>query len=175
MAKTREEKKQIIKDLAEKIKKAKSVVFTNFDSLTVAESMDLRKKLKDEKGEYYVAKKTLLSLALNENGIKGVDVKSFAGKIAAVFGYEDEVAPASVIDKFRKGHEEKINFVGGLLDGKFMDAVTVGSLAKLPSKTELQAKVVGSLNAPLSGLVNTLVGNLRNLVYALKAIEETKK
>lgn len=174
MAKTREEKKQIIKDLAEKIKKAKSVVFTNFDGLTVAESIELRKKLKEEKSEYYVAKKTLLSLALYEDGIEEVDVKSFEGKIAVAFGYEDEVAPASVIDKFRKEHEEKINFIGGILDRKFMDAAAVSSLAKLPSKAELQAKVVGSLNAPLSGLVNALAGNLRNLVYVLKAIEETK-
>ena len=98
MAKTREEKKKIINDLAGKIKKAKSIIFTNFNGLTVAEGSELRKRLKEEDSEYYVAKKTLLSLALSKEGIKDVDVKNFDGKVAAVFGYEDEVSPASVID-----------------------------------------------------------------------------
>lgn len=64
--------------------------------------------------------------------------------------------------------------LGGILEGKFVDAAAVKTLAKLPGKQELLAKMVGSLNAPLSGFVNVLAGNLRSFVYALNAIAKSK-
>ena len=90
------------------------------------------------------------------------------------FGYEDEVVPAKIVDEFKKTHEEQINFIGGVLENNFLSAEKIQELAKLPSKQELYAKIVGSLNAPISGFVNVLAGNMRNLVYVLKAIEEKK-
>ncbi len=173
MAKSKEQKKEILEGLKDKIGKSKSIVFTKFDGLQVKENEELRNKLKEENSEYYVAKKTLLDLALKDSDTK-VDVQSFDGKIATVFGYEDEVAPAKIIDEFKKDREDKIEFLGGILEGKFLSPEEVTALAKLPSKQELYAKIVGSLNAPVSGFVNVLAGNLRNLVYVLKAIEEKK-
>jgi len=67
-----------------------------------------------------------------------------------------------------------VSFLGGILEGKFLSKEEVLALAKLPSKQELYAKVVGSLNAPISGFVNVLAGNIRGLVNVLKAIEEKK-
>ncbi len=174
MAKTKEQKKQIIKDLADKIKKSKSVVFVSFDKLAVKDNENLRNELRKEDSEYYVAKKTLMDLALKNSGIKDVQVKEFAGQTAVVFGYKDEVAPAKIVDKFKKDKEGKIEFVGGILENEFIDAATVSELAKLPSKHELYAKIIGSINAPISGFVNALAGNLRNLVYVLKAVENNK-
>ncbi|PIV52072.1 50S ribosomal protein L10, partial [Candidatus Falkowbacteria bacterium CG02_land_8_20_14_3_00_36_14] len=69
----------------------------------------------------------------------------------------------------------KIDFLGGILENKFISAEEVSNLAKLPSKQELYAKIVGSIKSPLRGLVNALSGNFRNLVYVLKAIAESKK
>jgi len=179
MPKTKEQKKEILKDIKDKIDKAKSVIFTNFNGLEAKENEELRKKLRKEDGEYYVAKKTLLDIAFRDLKIDQLKIKDFAGKVAAVFGYNDEVTPARIINDFRKSHslkkesgEEKINFIGGVLEGRFISADTVNELAELPSKKELLAKVVGSINSPISGLVNSLAGNLRNLVYVLKAIEE---
>jgi len=174
MAKTKEQKGQILRDLTDKISKSKSIVFTKFSGLGVKESEAIRKELGVEKGEYYVAKKTLMNLAFKDLKIKDLELKSFDGQIAAVFGYEDEVAPAKVIDKFKKEYEDKIEFVGGILKNKFITADEVGNLAKLPSREELYAKIVGSINAPISGFVNALAGNLRNLVYVLKAVGEKK-
>ncbi len=175
MAKAREQKKQIIKNLTEKINQAKSVIFVNFNKLGVKENEDLRNSLHAVKGEYYVAKKTLVDLALKDAKIQNVKVKEFAGQIAAVFGYGDEVAPAKIVDKFKQDKEGKIEFVGGILENEFIDVTTVSELAKLPSKPELYAKIVGSINAPVSGFVNVLAGNLRGLVYVLSAIENKKK
>jgi len=176
MPKSREQKKEILRDLNEKVSKAKSVVFTKFSRLTVKENENLRKELRKENSEYYVAKKTLINLAFKDSKIDGVDTRGFEGQIAAVFGYKDEVAPAKVVDKFKKSMEdkEKIIFLGGILENNYIDAEKVKALAVLPSKEELYAKLVGTLNAPISGFVNAMAGNLKNLVYVLKAIEAKK-
>ncbi len=174
MPKTKEQKKQILKDLAEKISRAKSIIFTKFNKLSVKESEELRRELRSEDGEYYVAKKTLMDLALKDLKMEGLDAKKFEGQIATVFGFGDEMAPIKIIDKFGKEREEKIGFVGGILEKKLLTAEEMAELAKLPGKKELYAKIVGSINAPISGFVNALAGNLRNLVYVLKAIENKK-
>lgn len=172
MAKNREQKRTILAELSDKIGRSKSIVFTKFDALGVKENEELRKKLAAEDSEYLVTKKTLLKIALENNGLNDVNPRDFDGRIAAVFGYSDEVAPAKVVDEFRKTREQKINFVGGILEHKFLSAQDVQSLAKLPSKQELYAQIVGSLNAPISGFVNVLAGNIRGLVNVLKAIED---
>jgi len=176
MPRTKAQKRTILKELTEKINKAKSIVFTKFSGLTVKENEDLRLKLRQEDNEYYVAKKTLFALALKDKAIAGLDVKTFDGQIAAVFGYADEVAPAKIVAQFKqdKEKENKIEFIGGILENKFINAAEVLSLSQLPSQRELYAKIVGSIKAPVSGLVNALAGNLRSLVYVLRAIEEKK-
>ncbi len=174
MPKTKEQKKAILGELSEKASRAKSVVFTKFEKLNVAESEALRRRLKAEGSEYFVAKKTLLNLAFKETHPE-VSLGELDGKVAAVFGFNDEVAPAKVVDDFKKGlEEERIFFLGGILENRFISKMDVESLAKLPSKQELLSKLVGSLNAPASGFVNVLAGNLRGLVCALKAIGEKK-
>ncbi len=176
MPKSKVQKQEILRSLEKKIGEAKSIVFAGFNALGVKDNESLRDQLRQENGEYYVAKKTLLGLALKNQGMDGLDTKSLDGKIAAVFSYGDEVAAAKVLDKFRQDKEksDKLNFIGGILEGKLLTKEEIEALAKLPSKQELYAKLVGSINAPVSGFVNALAGNLRNLVYVLKAIEEKK-
>lgn len=174
MAKNKEQKKEIVRTLKTHIEKAKSIVFANFDALEVKENEILRKNLKKENSEYMVAKKTLMNLAFVDTKIDNLNVKDFEGRVAAIFGYEDEVAPAKIVGEFKKTHEDNIDFLGGILENKYLNKEEVTALAKLPSKQELYAKIVGSLNAPVSGFVNVLAGNLRGLVNVLKAIEEKK-
>jgi large subunit ribosomal protein L10 len=174
MPKTKNEKKGILKKLEEKISQSKSVVFAGFDSLGVKENQELREKLGEENNEYLVAKKTLIKLAFEKQGYKDIDMESLSGKVATVFAYDDEISAAKIIDNFRKDKEEKLYFLGGLYEGKMINQQEITALAKLPSREELYAKIVGSINAPVSGLVNVLAANLRNFVYVLKAIEEKK-
>ncbi|MFH1523047.1 MAG: 50S ribosomal protein L10 [Patescibacteria group bacterium] len=174
MAKTKEQKEEILRNLKDKIEKSKSVVFTKFDGLEVKDNENLRKELKNENSEYYVAKKTLLNLAFKDSKYDNINIKDLEGKIATVFGYEDEVAPAKIVNKYKKELNNAIDFIGGILENKYISAEKVNELAKLPSKQELYARVVGSINAPVSGFVNALAGNIRNLVNVLKAIEEKK-
>ncbi len=172
MAKTRQQKQDTVQDLVQGIKDSKAVVFANFQGLKVSESEELRQQCREQKIKYLASKKTLLKKALKEAGFD-VDTKIFEGGVATVLGTEDEVAPAQIIDKFAKDHEV-VTIFGGILEGQFIDAIKVGELAKLPSKQELLGRLVGSINAPVSGFVNVLAGNIRNLVNVLNAVKESK-
>jgi large subunit ribosomal protein L10 len=175
MPKTKLQKAEILRTLDEKIKKAKSVVFAEFDTLGVKDNEELRGNLKKVDSEYLVAKKTLLNIAFKDSKLGDFDIKKdFSGKMAVIFGYSDEVAPAKAIDDFSQKKEDKIRLVAGILENKLLSEAEVNALAKLPSKDELYAKIVGSLNAPVSGLVNVLSGNIRGLLNVLKAIEQNK-
>lgn len=173
MAKTKVQKKAALDGLQTSVDNMKSAVFVNFSGIPVKEINTLRNSCKDENVGYTVAKKTLLKKVLKEKGFKGIDEQAFDGEVATVIGFEDEVAPARLVSKFAKEHE-KMKIIGGVLEGEIIGNEKVIALAKLPSKQELMAKVVGSIAAPLSGFVNVLQGNLRGLVYTLYAIKEKK-
>ncbi|HZJ41410.1 MAG TPA: 50S ribosomal protein L10 [Patescibacteria group bacterium] len=176
MPKNKQQKEEIVKSLKEKIAQAKSVVFAGFNALGVKDNEDLRTKLREENSEYYVAKKTLLEKAFADSDIKDLDTRKYEGKVAAIFSYEDEVASAKILGEFKKDKEkkDKILFLGGILENKLLSREQVEALSLLPSKNELYAKMVGSMNAPISGFVNVLAGNLRGLANVLKAISEKK-
>ncbi len=175
MPKNKIQKGEIFRTLNEKIKKSKSMVFAGFNAFGVKDNENLRDQLRATGSEYYVAKKTLMNLALKENNLD-INVRDFDGKVAAIFSYEDEVAPAKVLGTFRKDKDKegRIFFLGGILEGKLLSKQQVEALSELPSKLELQSRLVGTLNAPISGFVNVLGGTLRSLVTVLKAIEEKK-
>lgn len=174
MAKSKTQKQAELKVLTERAEQAKAVVFANFSGLGVKASEALRHALRAEQAEMLVAKKTLIDLAFKSSNLEGFSARKMEGQVAAVFGYGDEVTPAKLVAKFKKEYEGKLDFAGGVLEGRFINAAEVAELAKLPSKQELLGQLVGTLNAPVSGFVNALAGNLRNLVYVLKAIEEQK-
>ena len=121
-------------------------------------------------------KKTLLEKAFKDSKIEDLKTREYEGKVAAIFSYEDEVASAKILGEFRKDKEkqDKIFFLGGILENKLLSKDQVEALSLLPSKQELYTKMVGSLNAPISGFVNVLAGNLRGLVTVLKAVSEKK-
>lgn len=179
MPKNKIQKGEIFRDLNERIKKSKSLVFAGFNAFGVKDNEELRDKLRDAGGEYYVVKKTLMNLALKENNLD-VNIKDFDGKVAVIFSYEDEVAPAKILGNFRKEKDKDkdkagcIFFLGGILEGKFLSKKEVEALSELPSKIELYGRLVGSINAPIFGFVSVLAGNLRGLVTVLKAIEAKK-
>ncbi|MBI2436969.1 MAG: 50S ribosomal protein L10 [Candidatus Magasanikbacteria bacterium] len=172
MAKSKQSKEASMQSLIQGLKTAKSAVFANFQGLKVSESEELRAKCIAQNITYFASKKTLLKRALKDLELD-VDTKVFEGGVAVVLGNEDEVAPAQIIANFAKDHE-LVKLFGGVLEGKFIDSAKVVELSKLPSKQELYAKLVGTMNAPVSGFVNVLAGNLRGLVRVLSAIQETK-
>jgi len=172
MPKSKQQKQEIVDALAQKLGRMKSVVFTSVSGYTMSDADTLRKKGAAEGVDFLVTKKTLLVRALEKNNIP-LTKDLVEGSILTAIGYKDEVAPAKIIKAFSKDREG-IKMVAGILEGSFVDAQAVKQLADLPSRQELLAKLVGSLNAPASGFVNVLVGNVRGLVRVLSAIQETK-
>lgn len=172
MAKTRQQKEQALVNLTDDLKNSKSAVFANFQGLKVKDSEELRQKCRESNISYIASKKTLLRNALKDLKLD-VDTKNFEGGVAVILGKEDEVAPAQIIANFAKKHEI-VSIFGGILEGNFIDSKKVNELAKLPNKEQMLAKVVATINAPISGFVNVLAGNIRNLANVLNAIKDTK-
>jgi len=173
MAKSRIQKKDIVDSAVEKFKTMKSAAFTSISGFTMAQADELRQTAKEQGVEIFIMKKTLLALAVQEAGLEDVDPKSFKGSILTAVSYDDEVSAAKVLKEFSKKNEEFV-FAAGVLEGRGLTAQEVTQLASLPSKEELLSKLVGSLNAPVSGFVNVLAGNLRGLVTVLDAVREQK-
>lgn len=170
---TKSQKIELVKKLTEKIKVAKSAVFVDYKGLKVKDSTELKKSLRAEGVEYIVVRKTLLDIALKNAGIEGVSVKGMEGQVAISISNVDEVAAAKIIDIFAKTNEN-VKFLGGVLGNQVLSAAEVKALAKIPSKEQLLGQLVGTLNAPISGFVNVLAGNLRGLVQVLNAVKEQK-
>jgi large subunit ribosomal protein L10 len=173
MAKTRSQKELTLKELVDSLKRSKSVVFADFRNLTVGDATALRRKARKDNVGIVVAKKTLMRLAFKEAGFEGIDPSVMEGAVLLALGYDDEVAPARVAAEFGKDHES-LKIVAGVLERKLVTAAAIKELAKLPSKSQLIAQVVGSIKAPLTGLVNVLQGNLRGLVTVIGAIKDQK-
>lgn len=170
MAVSRAKKEEVVKELGEKLSRQKSMVFADFTGLKVKDLSDLKAKLRQSNSEFKVAKKTLMRVAFKEKGID-LDPKTLAGEAALVMGYADEVAPAKVIYEFSRDNQN-IKILGGILENNILTAAQVTSLAQLPSKQELLAKVVGSISAPSRNFVGVLQGNIRNLVSVLSQIKK---
>ncbi|HAT73826.1 MAG: 50S ribosomal protein L10 [Candidatus Moranbacteria bacterium GW2011_GWF2_36_839] len=169
---TRLQKEELVKSLAQKLKDSKAVVFSDFKGLAVKDMTVLRNELREKGIDFKVLKKTLISIALKDAGIE-MDLKKMEGQIAIAVSQGDEVEAAKIIAKMAKVNEN-LKIAGGILGKKILSTEEVMALSKLPSKDELLAKLVGTLNAPVSGFVNVLAGNLRGLVQVLKAVSENK-
>lgn len=171
MAKTKQQKQEAVDKLAEGVSGAISVVFANFQGLSVAAMEKLRANCREANVKPQTSKKTLVRLALAKQGIEA-DTKAYEGGVAVFLG-QDEVSAPKVVADFAKDHEEVIIF-GGVLEGAYVDAAQVNALAKLPTREELLSRLVGSFNSPISGFVNVLAGNMRGLVTVLSAIKDQK-
>jgi len=163
---TKDKKKEILKDLVDRLSRQKTIVFFDYTGLKVDQFQKLRTKLREESVDCYVVKKTLIDLALEKAGLKINKVKKIPGQIALVLGYQDEVTPARVLYQFAKENKD-VKIIAGVVHGDYLENEAVISLAKLPSKQELLGKLVGTIARPTYGLVNALKGNLRKLVFVL--------
>lgn len=170
MALTKEQKQKIIEDLDEKVARQKAMIFVDFTGLKVKDLSDLRKKLRAVNSELKVAKKTLLGLVFKKAGLE-IETKKIKGEIALIFGYNDGLSLAKMIYQFAEANPN-LKILGGFFEKKFQEAEEIITLAQLPSREELLAKLVGTIFAPVSNLVNVLQGNIKGLIYALSAIKK---
>ncbi|MBI2463839.1 50S ribosomal protein L10 [Candidatus Peregrinibacteria bacterium] len=170
---TRQQKEKILQELVSHFKEAKAVIFTEFRGLTMLETEDLREKLREQKIDHKVAKKTLIQKASKETGFPDIDAGTLEGPISVSFGYEDVILPCKLLSTFAKAHPT-IQIRGGFIEGKLLNREEIQKLASLPSKEQLIAQFVGTLKAPMNGFYGILHGTLQKFVLTLNAVKEKK-
>jgi len=148
-----EAKKAQVESIVEALKGAATGVLVDYRGLSVEEDTQLRNKLREAGVKYFVVKNTLLRLAANQVGLEDLD--SILNGPTALAISEDPVAPAKVIAEFAK-ENDKMEIKSGFMDGKVLTLAEIDQLAKTPSKETLIAKIMGSLNSPISGLARLL-------------------
>ncbi len=168
----RPEKVAMVDDIQERLTKVQGAVVTDYRGLNAGEMTALRKELREAGIEFKVLKNTLTILAAEKAEMNDL-IPLLTGPTAFAFGYDDPVAAAKIISEFAKKNKN-LEIKGGILEGAVLDPAGVESLADLPSREVLLAMVMRAMQGPLSGMVNVLQGNIRNLVYALEAVRKQK-
>lgn len=152
---TRKMKEQIVAGLVEKFSKASGFYVVNFSGMSVKETNDFRQQVRDKEFEYYVAKNTLILLALEQVEKFSVPKELLFGQSGIIFSYDDPTAPSKLIKDFSKKTERPALKVANL-EGEVFDGSRLDEITKLPTKPELIAGIIGSLNAPITGITRSL-------------------
>ena len=148
-----EAKKAQVVELVDVLKNATTGVLVDYRGLSVEEDTKLRNNLRAAGVKYFVVKNTLLRLAANQTGLEDLD--SILHGPTALAVSDDAVAPAKVLADFAK-ENDTLEIKSGFMDGKVLSLDEINTLAKTPSKETLIAKIMGSLNSPISGLARLL-------------------
>tara|TARA_B100001989_G_scaffold206225_1_gene154955 strand:- start:237 stop:752 length:516 start_codon:yes stop_codon:yes gene_type:complete len=161
-----------VKDLSDKLSRAKSIYFTDYLGLNVSDVTSLRKKFYDSNVEYLVVKNTLLKIASDQNKIS-LDDDLFSGSTAIAISYDDPILAAKVIKGFLKDHDLP-TIKGVLLEGSYLPASEFEKIANLPNKEESLVKIIVMLKSPVQSVVNLLNSPMVKLVNVLNGIKENK-
>lgn len=168
-----DDKRKVVEALKEKFATTKVVIVTDYKGLNVAQMTELRRKLSEANVEYKVVKNTLLTRAAKDTEVESLaDV--FEGPSAIAFSFDDPVAPAKVLTEFAKDNK-RLEIKAGVMDGKRMDVAAITALSKLPSREELLAQVLATMNAVPSGFVRALADVPRRMLNVLTAIKDQKE
>jgi large subunit ribosomal protein L10 len=170
MAKSREQKEKDLQELTDKLAEAKAVVFADYRGTTVKDIDNFRRTLAKDQVFSKVYKMTLVKKALAANGIE-VGELDYKTPVILSLSMEEETAPARGVKNVAKDIKT-INILSGILDKHLASREQVLALADLPSKDQLRAQLVGTINAPVSGFVNVLAGNVRGLLNVLNAMAQ---
>jgi large subunit ribosomal protein L10 len=165
------EKEQLVSELAQKLRGANALYFTDFTGLNVKRMTDLRRRLRKSGVEYVVIKNTLALRAVNESGLVSERLKGPTGLVLA----RDPVTAARLLSDFAKENDAKPSVKGGLLDGRALDSAQVKQLATMPSREQMLAELGAGLQAPMAAFVGALNGLLYMFAGALEALRTQRE
>ncbi len=169
---TKQFKNEKIEYYKKQFENAKVAVVTDYRGLSVEEITELRRGLQASESDLTVTKNTLCKVASKGTNFEAIS-ELMQGPTAIAFGYGDEVGAAKVLAKFIK-ENKKGEILGAVLEGKVLNADEAKKLASMPSKEELYAKMLGSINSPASGIVYSINGVMSALVRAIDAVAKQK-
>ena len=167
MAITKDKKSELVAELAQLFSTAKTTVTAKYTGLSVQDMQELRKVARENGIVIKVVKNRLVRVALSESkDYKEADTSLLTDQLLYAFSDEDEVAPAQVLAKFAKTHDD-LKLVSGFSDGNTLDTAAVAQLANLPTKDQLRGQFVGVLSAPLSQFMAVANGTQRGFTQVL--------
>jgi large subunit ribosomal protein L10 len=163
-----------VAELEGKLDSAQAVFLADYAGLTVKEQVTLRDVVRAAGGDMTVAKNSLLKIAMTNKGMDAAKLESeLTGPNITLFATTDPVAPLKAMVEFAKGNDKELPKIkAGILGKDVLSMEKVMQLAKLPSKAELIAKLLGTLSNPARNMVGILVAPMRSLVYALSAVNK---
>jgi large subunit ribosomal protein L10 len=171
--KSKGKKKEELDDLKKDLVDAKNLFVAQFQGMTVAQDTELRMKIRDTKSKYRVVKNTLAKKAAEGTPAEGV-TKSFDGSTAIAYNANDPVSLAKALTAYAKTNPLFV-FKAGIVEGRVINLADITSIAAMPSKEELIAKLLFLINAPAQRLAVAMTGVARNLAVVLKqAVEQNK-
>lgn len=168
----RQEKEAVIADVAELLQGSETMFVSDYRGLTVAQLSELRGKLRESGAKFRIVKNTLGGIAAERAGRAELS-PLLSGPTAVTFCGDDMVGAAKALAEFGKTHPQ-LAVRGGLLEASFIDAEGVKALASLPPRDVLIAQVVGTMAAPMTGLVTVLQGTVSGFVRALNQVAQQK-
>ena len=164
----REEKARIIDHLQQVFSTCNITILTDYRGLSAAEINSLRQKLREQNVEYHVVKDTLARFAVERAGRNEL-AHFFEGPVAIASGYDNITEPARVLADYISTSKSSLSIKGGFLSDRMLTPQEVMTLAKLPPREILLAKVAGGIQSPLSALVSHLASPLRGVLTILQA------
>jgi large subunit ribosomal protein L10 len=169
----KDERKQEIANLKERLEKAKGLIVSGFNGMTVSQDYELRKQVRAAGGKYRVVKNTLAEIASEGTTASGA-LKGLAGATAISFTEGDPVALAKALTAYAKTNPAFV-FKAGVVEGRAVSIAEISQLATLPSKEELIAKLLFLINAPAQQLVTVTGAIARNLAVVVDQAVKANK
>ncbi|MCP4229398.1 MAG: 50S ribosomal protein L10 [bacterium] len=173
MAITKEKKREIVEFITTRLEKSETAYFTDFTGVDVNNLNALRRSVRESGGRYFVAKHSLVKLAF-DNAKVSVEREFIEGVNGLVIVEDEPVGVAKALKGFKDANKT-FSIKGGLLEGSSVSEADIIKLAKTPPREELMAKMLGSINAPVSGFVSASAAIMRKVMYVLNAIAEGKE
>ena len=170
MAKTRSQKTELLDKYKDILKNKGGYLLVNSDKTDTSTVLDLKMKLKDVDANYTVVKNSLFKVALQDTK-QPLQTQELDGPTAIIYFDEDPTAPAKLVKEIQK-EKELLSPKGGVYEGEFLTEERVMQLAEIPTKEVLLSQLVGTINAPLTGFMNAVTGNVKGLTVVLKGISE---
>ncbi|MCC7290020.1 50S ribosomal protein L10 [bacterium] len=170
MAKSRDNKSELLKKYQSILSGHNGFLLVDTSNLDTLSITSLKMKLKDIGSDFMVIKNTIFKIALqNEN--KDIKLQDFDGQTALIVVGDDPSAAAKLVKEVQ-ADKKLMNARMGLFQTEFLSSERVMALADIPSREVLLAKLLGSLNSPLTGFMNAATGNARGFVFVLKGLSE---
>lgn len=170
---TKQQKQEVLAVLTEKLKDTKGLYLVDYKGMTAAESVALRREFRSVGGELKIAKNTLIRRALKEVGGFDIPDEQIVGQTAIAFGYKDAIAPSKIIKRVAD-KDKKLTLKAAVIEGQVFGGDQLDTISNLPSREDLIAGILGSLQSPISGIVGSINALMRDVASLVEEVAKNK-